>query len=99
MKWLKRIADKSIPLSSYRHESELWNRCAIGEVREAGLSTVVVDVAPGGLLFSDANPPRDNRLEKLGMDFHNAVRRNRRGQALNIYLAIQRRVARLAGVR
>lgn len=100
MKWLKRISDKSVPLSTYKGDSESWARCAIGEARQEGLAAVVVDVGPSsGLFYQENNPPKDHRLEQLGHDFHDAVQRNRRSKALHIYLAIQRRVARLAGVR
>lgn len=90
MKWLSRIADKSMPLSTYQNEAGPWHTCAFGEVN-ASVPNVVVTSLSGA--------PRDRKLSDLGIEFAGAVRRNQRGKALRVYLAIQQRVAKLAGVR
>lgn len=93
MKWLERIANKHRDLSDYSAESGQWDTCAVGESR-AGVPTVVV-----GTGFSSCNEPTDRRLRTLGMRFHEAVKKNRRFAALHLYLAIQKRIAQIAGVR
>src|SRR5574341_143419 len=113
MKWLKRIADKGTPLSKYANEAENWDRCVIGEARQAHMTAVVLDLNPEFMgtpnrpprdkhltrLGLPNRPPRDKHLTRLGLEFYNAVYANHRRKALHIYLAIQTRLARLAGVR
>lgn len=91
MIWLKRILDKSVPLSDYTSDASDWRRCAISEARDASLSDVVVSLR-------DHDDPHDRELARLGREFPRAVQKNRRAAALRIYLAIQKRLARLARV-
>ena len=91
MKWLKRILDRSTPLSDFHWESAKWETCAIGEAIE---NEIHVEVSPGR-----NSTPEDSRLNKMGRDFHNAVTMDRRSAALRHYLAIQKRLAALSKVR
>lgn len=87
--WLQRILDKSTPLHTHAGAAGFWNSCAVSEV-DATVPNVVVK------FYAE---PADKQLKALGMKFHTVVSRNQRAAALRCYLAIQKRVAHLAGVR
>jgi hypothetical protein len=93
MIWLSRILNTRVPLSTFSNESRRWETCAVGEIHK-NVPTVVYR---SGLFGNTA--PTDGRLGDLGSEFHTAVLKNQRARALRLYSAIQRRAARLSGVR
>ena len=96
MKWLKRICDQSIPLSSFHNESLDWGTCVIGEAREASFSGIP-SVAKALRAHGPHGGPADSTLTKLGIAFHRAVWKDNRLAAKKAYLAIQTRLIRLSG--
>ena len=86
MSWLARLANRKVRLSDFADDSKSWARCAVGEAGDV-------------VKFTRKDEPKDHRLHDLGVKFHHAIQRNDRETALALYLAIQRRVLRLAGLR
>lgn len=95
MEWLKHITDTTVPLENYRDKAASWETCVIGEARKVSLTTVI----PGldNYLHNPVKGPDDDTLRNYGMDFYSAVKKGNRTRALTIYMAIQTRLARLAG--
>lgn len=92
MTWLARILDKDVPLNAYRIEASKWDTCAIGEARGDVPLVVKVNEWSG-------NAPVDGVLYSLGEKFYFNVVKNQRSAALKNLLLIQKRVAKMTGVR
>ena len=88
--WLKRLLDKETPISEYKHLSQGWDTCAVGEAHE---------VVPFPVRDLTEPEPEDGTLRREGRQFHEFVRADQRSKALACYLRIQRRVMTLAGIR
>lgn len=85
MNWLDLLLNPATPLGRRSDAYEaacLWDRCAFHEI----------NTTHPGFVVAIGNAPEDKQLIKLGTAFPVAIRLRQRRRAIEIYLAIRKRV-------